>query len=67
MEHIATHNRQLIFTPAIRIFHWLRALSILVLVITGFYISWPFLVEPAARMYWCKVGSALLISFSDLC
>jgi Ni/Fe-hydrogenase 1 B-type cytochrome subunit len=48
MEHIATHNRQLIFTPAIRIFHWLRALSILVLVITGFYISWPFLVAPAS-------------------
>ncbi|MGI2169896.1 Ni/Fe-hydrogenase, b-type cytochrome subunit [Shewanella sp. MF05960] len=46
MEHIATHNRQLIFTPAIRIFHWLRALAILVLVITGFYISWPFLVAP---------------------
>ena len=46
MQHIATHHRQLIFTPAIRIFHWLRALSILVLVITGFYISWPFLVAP---------------------
>ena len=46
MEHIATHNRKLIFTPAIRIFHWLRALAILVLVITGFYISWPFLVAP---------------------
>ncbi|MBR9728033.1 Ni/Fe-hydrogenase, b-type cytochrome subunit [Shewanella intestini] len=46
MEHEATHKRQLIFTPAIRIFHWLRALSILALVITGFYISWPFLVAP---------------------
>ena len=48
MQHIATHDRQLIFTPAIRIFHWLRALSILVLVISGFYIAWPFLVAPAS-------------------
>lgn len=46
MNHSATHTRDLIFSPAIRIFHWLRALSILVLVITGFYISWPFLVAP---------------------
>lgn len=46
MEHTATHTRHLIFTPAIRIFHWLRALAILVLVVTGFYISWPFLVAP---------------------
>lgn len=46
MNHSATHTRHLIFSPAIRVFHWLRALSILVLVITGFYISWPFLVAP---------------------
>lgn len=48
MEHIATHVRELEFTPPIRIFHWLRALSIVILVITGFYISWPFLVAPAS-------------------
>ncbi|QFU22567.1 Ni/Fe-hydrogenase, b-type cytochrome subunit [Shewanella eurypsychrophilus] len=46
MNHSATHTRHQIFSPAIRVFHWLRALSILVLVITGFYISWPFLVAP---------------------
>ncbi|WP_076409729.1 Ni/Fe-hydrogenase, b-type cytochrome subunit [Shewanella sp. UCD-KL12] len=46
MTQSATHTRHLIFSPAIRIFHWLRALSILVLVVTGFYISWPFLVAP---------------------
>ncbi len=46
MESSATHIRTLIFSPAIRIFHWLRALSILALVITGFYIAWPFLVAP---------------------
>ncbi len=46
MSKPATHTRDFIFTPAIRIFHWLRALAILVLVITGFYISWPFLVAP---------------------
>jgi len=49
MSHSATHNRQLIFSPAIRIFHWLRVMSILILVITGFYISWPFLVAPATN------------------
>ncbi|MDO6776409.1 Ni/Fe-hydrogenase, b-type cytochrome subunit [Shewanella sp. 3_MG-2023] len=48
MTQIATHRRELIFSPAIRIFHWLRALSILMLVVTGFYISWPFLVAPAS-------------------
>ncbi|MCL1048218.1 Ni/Fe-hydrogenase, b-type cytochrome subunit [Shewanella abyssi] len=42
----ATHQRELVFGAATRIFHWLRALAILVLVITGFYISWPFLVAP---------------------
>ncbi len=42
----APYQRELIFGAAIRIFHWLRALAILILVITGFYISWPFLVAP---------------------
>ena len=46
MDHSATRIRTLVFSPAIRIFHWLRALSILVLVVTGFYISWPFLATP---------------------
>ncbi|CAM3953296.1 Ni/Fe-hydrogenase, b-type cytochrome subunit [Shewanella aquimarina] len=41
------YERAFIFSAAIRIFHWLRALSILVLVITGFYIAWPFLVAPS--------------------
>ncbi|MBW8184928.1 Ni/Fe-hydrogenase, b-type cytochrome subunit [Shewanella nanhaiensis] len=49
MSHSATHTRTLIFSPAIRIFHWFRALSILILVITGFYISWPFLVAPESN------------------
>ena len=35
-----------IFSGIIRVCHWLRALSILALVITGFYIAWPFLVAP---------------------
>lgn len=42
----APYQRELVFGAAIRIFHWLRALAILILVITGFYISWPFLVAP---------------------
>ncbi|QIZ76424.1 Ni/Fe-hydrogenase, b-type cytochrome subunit [Ferrimonas lipolytica] len=37
------HSRDYVFSPAIRIFHWLRALAIVVLVATGFYIAWPFL------------------------
>ena len=48
MQHQATHTRHYIFTPAIRIFHWLRALSIFVLIITGFYLAWPFLVAPSS-------------------
>jgi len=40
------YQRELVFGAAIRIFHCLRALAILVLIITGFYISWPFLVAP---------------------
>ena len=42
----APYQRELVFGAATRIFHWLRALAILVLVITGFYISWPFHVGP---------------------
>ncbi len=37
------YTRDYVFSPAIRIMHWLRALSIVLLVITGFYIAWPFL------------------------
>ena len=44
--HSAPYERVHIFSAAIRIFHWLRALAILILVITGFYIAWPFLVAP---------------------
>ncbi len=44
-QHVP-YERVFVFSAAIRIFHWLRALSILVLVITGFYIAWPFLVAP---------------------
>ncbi len=45
-QHVP-YERAFIFSAAIRVFHWLRALSILVLVITGFYIAWPFLVAPS--------------------
>ncbi|GAA5190728.1 Ni/Fe-hydrogenase, b-type cytochrome subunit [Ferrimonas gelatinilytica] len=37
------YTRDYVFSPAIRIMHWLRALSIVLLVATGFYIAWPFL------------------------
>ncbi|MCH1923752.1 Ni/Fe-hydrogenase, b-type cytochrome subunit [Shewanella sp. C32] len=37
-----------IFGAAVRIFHWLRALSIVALVATGFYIAWPFVVGSAS-------------------
>ncbi len=45
-QHGDGYERTFIFTAAIRIFHWLRALAILVLVVTGFYLAWPFLVAP---------------------
>ncbi|BDY06328.1 MULTISPECIES: Ni/Fe-hydrogenase, b-type cytochrome subunit [unclassified Ferrimonas] len=45
MSNKVPHSRDYIFTPVIRICHWLRALSIVLLVISGFYISWPFLVQ----------------------
>ncbi len=38
------YQRTLVFSAAIRIFHWLRVFSIVTLALTGFYISWPFLV-----------------------
>ena len=41
-----SYKQEIVFSAAIRIFHWLRALAILVLVMTGFYIAWPFLVAP---------------------
>lgn len=42
----ALYVREHIFSGAIRVFHWLRALSMVVLVITGAYICWPFLTMP---------------------
>ncbi|GLS82814.1 Ni/Fe-hydrogenase, b-type cytochrome subunit [Paraferrimonas haliotis] len=44
MSNTSSYSRDYVFSTAIRVFHWLRALSIVMLVITGFYISWPFLV-----------------------
>ncbi|MCH1919755.1 Ni/Fe-hydrogenase, b-type cytochrome subunit [Shewanella sp. A3A] len=38
------YERVKVFSAAIRIFHWLRALSIVILTASGFYISWPYLV-----------------------
>lgn len=45
IQHIPT-MREFAFTPLIRIFHWTRFLSILILIATGFYIAWPFLMSP---------------------
>ncbi|MBD1577160.1 Ni/Fe-hydrogenase, b-type cytochrome subunit [Vibrio sp. S11_S32] len=38
--------REFAFSPLIRIFHWLRFLSIVTLIASGFYIAWPFLMTP---------------------
>ncbi|MDP2569530.1 cytochrome b/b6 domain-containing protein [Photobacterium damselae subsp. piscicida] len=40
------YKQSYMFSFLIRVCHWLRALSIVGLVITGFYIAWPFLVRP---------------------
>ncbi len=45
VTHIPT-MREFAFTPLIRIFHWLRFLAIMILLISGFYIAWPFLMDP---------------------
>ncbi len=42
------YKKVLVFSAATRIFHWLRALSILVLIVTGFYIANPFLQGPSS-------------------
>ncbi|MFQ6372710.1 Ni/Fe-hydrogenase, b-type cytochrome subunit [Shewanella sp. YIC-542] len=39
-----SYQQEKVFSGAIRAFHWLRALAIVLLVATGFYISWPYLV-----------------------
>ncbi|GGY91440.1 Ni/Fe-hydrogenase, b-type cytochrome subunit [Shewanella fodinae] len=38
------YKQEKVFSAAIRAFHWLRALSIVILVASGFYIAWPYLV-----------------------
>ncbi|MDF0534380.1 Ni/Fe-hydrogenase, b-type cytochrome subunit [Shewanella yunxiaonensis] len=38
------YKQEKIFSAAIRVFHWLRALSIVALVATGFYIAWPYVI-----------------------
>ncbi|SHH74219.1 Ni/Fe-hydrogenase, b-type cytochrome subunit [Ferrimonas marina] len=43
MSDSPLYTRDKIFGPAIMWGHWLRAISIVVLVVTGFYIAWPFL------------------------
>ncbi|WP_256384024.1 Ni/Fe-hydrogenase, b-type cytochrome subunit [Photobacterium toruni] len=40
------YKRSYVFSFVIRLCHWLRAFAIFGLVITGFYIAWPFLVAP---------------------
>ncbi|MGF1724865.1 Ni/Fe-hydrogenase, b-type cytochrome subunit [Photobacterium nomapromontoriensis] len=40
------YKRERVFSVVIRVCHWLRALAITALAITGFYIAWPFLVAP---------------------
>ncbi len=40
------YRRKALFSPAIRVCHWLRVLAIVVLTVTGFYIAWPFLMAP---------------------
>ncbi|GLP95609.1 Ni/Fe-hydrogenase, b-type cytochrome subunit [Paraferrimonas sedimenticola] len=43
MQHAIPHSRDKIFSPVIRICHWLRFAAIILLLVTGFYIAWPFL------------------------
>ena len=40
------YKRSYVFSFVIRLCHWLRAFAVFGLVVTGFYIAWPFLVAP---------------------
>lgn len=66
--------RHLTFSPAVRLFHWIRAFSIFFLIFSGFYIAYPFLApepngEPTNFLYalfrsWHIMVGFLLISVS---
>ncbi|QSX28502.1 Ni/Fe-hydrogenase, b-type cytochrome subunit [Shewanella cyperi] len=46
IQEVREFKRTLVFTGALRAAHWLRAAAITVLLISGFYLAWPFLVAP---------------------
>lgn len=65
-------GRELEFTALTRWFHWVRAIAIFVLIVTGFYIAYPFLTparnaEPTNFMYalarsWHQIFGFMLIA-----
>lgn len=69
-----TFVRHVEFSAATRILHWVRAICIVVLVVTGFYIGYPFLApaqnaEPTGFLYalvrsWHQIFGFVLIAAS---
>lgn len=47
-EKPVLYVREKIFSGVTRTCHWLRAISIFALTLTGFYIAWPFLSQPGS-------------------
>ena len=65
-------ERSLTFHPVVRLFHWIRALCVVFLIFSGFYIAYPFLSpepngEPTSFLYalfrsWHIMAGFLLVS-----
>ncbi|MDE7317983.1 MAG: Ni/Fe-hydrogenase, b-type cytochrome subunit [Helicobacter sp.] len=64
MESNKTFTRHVEFSPLTRILHWVRALCIFALIITGFYLGYPFLTsEPGMQLYALARGWHVIIGF----
>lgn len=64
MENKKTFVRHVEFSPLTRILHWVRALCIFALILTGFYLGYPFLSpEPGAQIYALGRSAHVIIGF----
>ncbi|MDE7172983.1 MAG: Ni/Fe-hydrogenase, b-type cytochrome subunit, partial [Helicobacter sp.] len=64
MESKKTFTRHVEFSPLTRILHWVRALSIFALILTGFYLGYPFLApEPGVQLYALARSWHIIIGF----
>ena len=57
IDETAAGNTVFVYEGPVRLWHWLNALSIFVLAITGYLIAYVFAVAFLARVYWALVGN----------